>query len=83
MATAPQFLCACNRLTPAADQLVLDFTDVTFIDSSGLKVLVAQSKRSGVTGIRVLHARQAIMRTFRTTGLAHFAADPPLASARG
>jgi anti-sigma B factor antagonist len=73
MATAPQFLCACNRLAAVSDRLVLDFSEVTFIDSSGLKVLVAESRRSGISGVVVRNAPEGVVRTLRLTGLGHFA----------
>ena len=79
MATAPQFLCACNRLAAVADRLVIDFSEVTFIDSSGLKVLVAESQRSGVSAVDVRNAPEGVVRTLQLTGLGHFANSPTTA----
>ena len=52
--------------------LVLDMSEVSFIDSSGLRVLVAQHQKSMERGIafEVVDASRAALRLFEITGLA-------------
>ena len=74
--TAPQ-LQACLR-DFSGDRLTLDFTDVTFLDSIVMGVLVGAQKKAFMTGGRiVLHGVQpAQMRVFEITNLVdHFDFD--------
>ena len=52
--------------------LVLDMSEVSFIDSSGLRVLVAQQQKSTEHGnaFEVVDASRAALRLFEITGLA-------------
>jgi len=51
--------------------LVLDMSEVSFIDSSGLRVLVAQQQESTKHGnvFEVVDASRAALRLFQVTGL--------------
>jgi anti-sigma B factor antagonist len=51
---------------------VLDMSEVSFIDSSGLRVLVAQQQKSSKHGnvFEVVDASRAAHRLFEITGLA-------------
>jgi len=55
-----------------AGPLVLDMSKVSFIDSSGLRVLVAQHQKSTErgNGFEVVDASRAALRLFEITGLA-------------
>jgi len=55
-----------------AGPLVLDMSEVSFIDSSGLRVLVAQQQKSTESGnaFEVVDASRAALRLFEITGLA-------------
>ena len=52
-------------------QLVLDLTNVSFIDSTGLGVLVAAHKRARVDGgfIRIVTAKPIVLQLFKITAL--------------
>jgi anti-anti-sigma factor len=50
------------------DRLVLDFRDVTFIDSSGIRALVRVAKRSGAR-IVIRDPAPRVERLFRLVGL--------------
>jgi anti-sigma B factor antagonist len=50
LATAPTVWVALERALAAGDQLVLDLADVTFIDSSGLSVLIRAYQVLGPSG---------------------------------
>jgi anti-anti-sigma factor len=68
-----------------APTVVLDLRTVSFIDSSGLSVIVGQHRRSSAAGTRFLVAvggAQAVQRLFELTGLAGvitLVADPDVA----
>jgi anti-sigma B factor antagonist len=72
MATAPSLR---DRLNEAIDDgtplLVVDLSSVTFIDSTGLGVLIGASKRVGVTdgALRLVIAEPRILKLFEITGL--------------
>jgi len=69
MATAPQLQDALHRLAAATDVPVLDFTGVTFLDSSGIKVLVRASQRADTARITIRNPCDQIVRTLQITGL--------------
>ena len=70
--TAPEFK---HRVTaPIAagvEHVIVDLTDTAFIDSSSLGVLIGAHRRLKARGGRLLVAcnREAILKTFRITGL--------------
>lgn len=59
---------ALRKIGPS---LVLDLHDVTFMDSSGLKVLLAVHKRAELAGGRLVlaHASSAVVRIVKITGI--------------
>ena len=71
MSTAPSVheaaICAI-RLHPTLD---IDLSAVTFMDSSGLHVLLATKKRADIRGgsLRLLHPTPAVMRVLEVTGV--------------
>ena len=69
LASAPE-LSACLR-DFTGERVTLDFTDVTFMDSTAISVLVAAEKRAFLKGgAVVLHGVQPMqMRVFEITGL--------------
>lgn len=58
----------------ADEMVVLDLTDVAFLDSSVLGVVVAAARRMREKGgdLEVVHARGAALRAIRLTGLMSF-----------
>jgi anti-sigma B factor antagonist len=70
--TAPEFKQAVLTVIDAgSDRVVVDLTEVTFIDSSSLGVLIGAHRRLKSRGgsLVVACAREAILKTFRITGL--------------
>jgi anti-sigma B factor antagonist len=74
VATSPQL--RAELLSVLAHQpatVTVDFADVSFIDSSGLGVLVGALKRVRETGgdaaLRVVHPQDAVRKVFDITGL--------------
>ena len=70
LATAPSFGAAINKGIQHAGKVVLDFTGVTFMDSSGLNVLVTavgQDRPNGSVVIR--NAPLSVHRLLAITGL--------------
>jgi anti-sigma B factor antagonist len=69
-----------------AKAIVLDLGELTFVDSSGLAVLVDAARRSATNGdqLRITRARNHVARVLRVTGLdtaLPFLAEPSAASA--
>ncbi len=74
VATSPQLRAELlAALTPQLRTVTVDFTDVSFIDSSGLGVLVGALKRLREAGddatLRVVHPQDAVRKVFDITGL--------------
>ena len=70
--TAPRLTaCLDSLLAAAPPEVVVDLTEVTFLDSAGLHALVtarARADRAGVR-LRVLVATRAAVRPIQVTGL--------------
>ncbi|GAC1318056.1 MAG: STAS domain-containing protein [Acidimicrobiales bacterium] len=80
MSTAPELRATLLPLVVAGEALVLDLERVTFVDSTGLSVLVAAHRRSRVTGSRFVLANPSdeLRQVLRMTHLdLVFAIDPP------
>jgi len=81
VATSPRLRSALHdRFARGAEDITLDLSDVTFIDSSGLGVLVGalkqfrdQAKGSGGDAcdgtLRIVGAREPVRKVFEVTGL--------------
>ncbi|WP_456551153.1 STAS domain-containing protein [Blastococcus sp. SYSU D00813] len=70
--TAPRLTsCIDSLLAAAPRELVVDLTEVTFLDSAGLHALVTAHARAERTGtrLRVLVATRAALRPIQVTGL--------------
>ena len=70
--TTPRFREALDAaLTGGAQQLIVDLTGVSFIDSSGVDALVGTLRRLQSRGARldVVGSRTNVMRVFKITGL--------------
>lgn len=73
MATAPQLAAALRRLAKVTKSVVLDFSNVAFMDSSGLNVLVAaRNDAERPMDVRIRNASPDIVRTIRISGLVEF-----------
>jgi anti-sigma B factor antagonist len=61
-----------NLIARGATEITLEFAGVTFVDSSGLGVLVGAYKRLRENGdgrIRIVGAQQSVRKVFEITGL--------------
>ncbi|WP_409332193.1 STAS domain-containing protein [Trujillonella humicola] len=70
--TAPRMRdCIDSLLAAAPRELVVDLTEVTFLDSAGLHALVTARSRADEAGarLRVLVATRAALRPIQVTGL--------------
>ncbi|MDG4758276.1 STAS domain-containing protein [Micromonospora sp. WMMD710] len=73
LSTAPELTAAIDRLTEAGERRVLlDLTDLTFCDSTGMAVFVRGDNRAAADGgwLRVVGANGRVERVLRVTGLA-------------
>ena len=73
VATSPQLRNELNALVArGARDITLEFGDVSFVDSSGLGVLVGTYKRlreEGDGSIRIVGAQPSVRKVFEITGL--------------
>jgi anti-sigma B factor antagonist len=73
VATSPQLRNELNSLIArGARDIVIEFADVSFVDSSGLGVLVGTYKRlreEGNGSIRIVGAQASVRKVFEITGL--------------
>lgn len=74
LATAPQLGDQLAELPPDCGTVIVDLSEVTFLDSTGLSVLVANWKRFSNDeekgDLRLVVNRPAIQRVLEVTGLA-------------
>ena len=73
LSTAPELSAAIDRLTAAGEtRVLLDLTDLTFCDSTGMAVFVRGDNRAAAEGgwLRLTGASGRVERVLRVTGLA-------------
>ena len=69
--TAPELEKELNASLDNADTLTLDFTDLAYISSAGLRVLLSAHKAmSAKGGMKVTHANEIVKEVFEVTGFA-------------
>jgi anti-sigma B factor antagonist len=92
LSSAPQLNEAIDRLTSSGRQrLLIDLTDLTFCDSTGIAVFVRGDNRAAAEGgwLRVTGASGRVQRVLTVTGLAEVlgyrsdVADPPVTGRSG
>ena len=67
--TAPQLESALNDALAGINELVLDFEQLDYISSAGLRVLLsAQKKMSKLGGMTVRNVNEDVMEIFEVTG---------------
>lgn len=67
--TAPQFTEALDAALPDVQSLVLDFQELEYISSAGLRVLLqAQKTMSKRGGMIIRHVNDAVAEVFAVTG---------------
>jgi anti-sigma B factor antagonist len=71
LATAPELAAALDALDGDAGPVVVDLTDVGFLDSSGLSTLLQARQRLADAGaeLRLVVTRPSILRVLDVTGL--------------
>ena len=69
--TAPELEKELNARLDAADTLTLDFSDLAYISSAGLRVLLSAHKlMSRKGGMKVVHVGEIVKEVFDVTGFA-------------
>ena len=67
--TAPALETAVSEKIGSCDQLIMDFADLEYISSAGLRVILkAQKAMSAMDGMKLLHVNETIMEIFEITG---------------
>ncbi len=67
--TAPQLEAAIQEIQPSVTRLVLDLSELEYISSAGLRVLLSAQKASMGKGELILrNVNQAVMEVFDVTG---------------
>lgn len=84
IATSAVLRKALESIPAAADTIVIDLAGVSFLDSTGLGVLIGARRRLHRSGVRIMvvNAAPAVWRVFKITGLieplqVHAAPQPP------
>jgi len=83
ISTAPKLDEACRQLASVTDRLVLDFAGVTFMDASGLGVMVRARQRERTKTIVVRNGSDRVLRLLQITGLADAFLEPSHPVTRG
>ena len=69
--TAPALEKAINESIANIENLILDFADVEYISSAGLRVLLgAQKKMQKIGSMKVINVCESVMEVFEMTGFA-------------
>ncbi len=69
--TAPELEQELRQSMDGADSLVFDFSNLDYISSAGLRVLlVAQKTMSQKGGMKVTHVKELVQEVFEVTGFA-------------
>lgn len=72
-ATAPELEKSIEESLDQIDELVFDFTDLEYISSAGLRVILkAQKIMNGKGGMKITNVNENIMEVFEITGFADF-----------
>lgn len=65
--TAPSFSDELAKIDPSCEQLILDFTNLEYISSAGLRAIVtAHKKMSG--NLTIVHTSPEVMQVFHMAG---------------
>ena len=67
-ANAAEFGAALSALPGAAESVILDITELEYISSAGLRVLLSLKKRCGTKSLRIVGANSSVMDVFNMTG---------------
>ena len=68
-ATAPEFDADVTQNLDGITNLILDFKDVNYVSSAGLRVLLSLQKKMMVAGeMKLIHVNEAVSDVFEVTG---------------
>ena len=68
-ATAPEFDADVTQNLDGITNLILDFKDVNYVSSAGLRVLLSLQKKMMVQGeMKLIHVNEAVSDVFEVTG---------------
>jgi anti-anti-sigma factor len=67
--TAPEFERALGLNGAAGGRVVVDLTDCTFLDSTGLGILIAADRHNGGNGLLIVASSLEVLRAFGVSGL--------------
>lgn len=71
--TAPELEKVLEKELPGMKKLVLDFTDLEYISSAGLRVILGAYQALGESeGVTVRNANEYVLETFEMTGFLDF-----------
>ena len=71
--TAPGLEQELRQILPEANELNLNFADLEYISSAGLRVLLSAHKQmSRKGGMRIVHPNEIIREVFEVTGFSDF-----------
>ncbi|MBQ7656194.1 MAG: STAS domain-containing protein [Clostridia bacterium] len=69
--TAPELEAELKKSLDGVDSLTLDFTNLAYISSAGLRVLLSAHKQmSAKGGMKVTHVNEIVQEVFDVTGFA-------------
>lgn len=67
--TAPQLEAIVNEVVSSADELILDFAQLEYVSSAGLRVILKAQKAMNAKGsMKLTHVNEDIMEVFDITG---------------
>lgn len=67
--TAPQLEAEINAISADTNELILDFSELEYLSSAGLRVvLIAQKKMAKQGGMTVKNVNETILEVFEITG---------------
>ena len=67
--TAPQMDAAVKEILPEITELILDFKDLEYISSAGLRILLSAHKAISIQGeMKICNVNETIMEIFEVTG---------------
>lgn len=71
--TAPEFEETLKEVTEEAKELILDFSEVQYVSSAGLRAILKGQKLMNTKGsMKLLHVNDGIMDIFEITGFVDF-----------
>ncbi len=69
--TAPELEAELNASLPSVNSLTLDFSNLAYISSAGLRVLLSAHKAmSSKGGMKITHVNEIVQEVFEVTGFA-------------